>query len=181
MLQNVEKSIENTQYSYNVQEIFLDKIFEKYPFKLGTIFPQCRDDMGRNAYIHHTYSQIKEESDRYACGLIEKGVRQGSRVLILIPPSLEFTILFSALFKIGAIPVLIDPGMGILRMLKSIGHVKPDVFIGVSKAHLARIFSRKYFKTVKIPITFGKKWLWRGSRLKDLRSKKKNPNFILSS
>ena len=39
------------------------------------------------------------------------------KVLLMVRPSPEFIALTFALFKTGAVPVLIDPGMGVNRLL----------------------------------------------------------------
>ncbi len=165
-----EDVAEKSDTNYNMFAIYLSDAVEKYTHKLGTVFPYCQDEHGRTAYTHLTYEQMDKESNRYAHGLVERGVEPGSRVLLLVPPCLEFTVLFASLFKIGAIPVLIDPGMGIFPMLKSIQTVKPDAFIGIPLAHVARTFFRKYFNSVKLSVTIGRRWLWRGPKLEDLRS-----------
>ena len=166
-----DRDIDGEKDNYNILEFAgMDKILVNYGTKMGTIFPYCRDKLGRYAYTHFTYEQMNEESNRYAWGLVERGIKPGSKVLLLFPPSLEFTLIFATLFKIGAIPILIDPGMGIRPMLKSIQSVEPDAFIGIPKAQLARIFGRRYFKSVKLSITVGRRWFWRGPRLDQLRS-----------
>lgn len=170
-----EVNTDTDDMNFNMFAVYLSDAVEKYSHKLGTIFPYCQDEHGRTAYTHLTYEQMDEASNRYAHGLIERGIKAGSRVLLLLRPSLEFTVLFASLFKIGAIPVLIDPGMGIFPMLKSIRSVQPDAFIGIPLAHLARVFFPKYFKSVKLSVTVGRRWLWRGPKLEDLRSTNSTP------
>ncbi|MEK7486834.1 MAG: fatty acid CoA ligase family protein [Planctomycetota bacterium] len=74
----------------------------------------------------------------------------------MVPPSVEFVALTFALFRIGAIPILIDPGMGLKKMLHCIEEVEASVFIGISKAHLLRKLFPKPFRTVKTLIRVGK-------------------------
>ena len=40
------------------------------------------------------------------------------RTVLMVPPSLEFYALTFALFKLGAVVVLIDPGMGVAKLLE---------------------------------------------------------------
>ena len=47
---------------------------------------------------------------------------------------LEFFALTFALFKAGAIPVLVDPGMGVHNLKECLTEAKPAAFVGVTKA-----------------------------------------------
>ena len=64
---------------------------------------------------------------------------RGMRVVVMVPPSLEFYTLTFALFKLGAVVVLIDPGMGVRNLGKCLAEAQPEAFVGVAKAHLARV------------------------------------------
>ncbi|MHA1147128.1 MAG: fatty acid CoA ligase family protein [Promethearchaeota archaeon] len=166
--------IESEDISHNIIDIYIDEILKKFSHRLGTVFPETKDREGRYAYTHLTYKQMNEEVNQYAHGFIERGIKPGDRVLLLIRPSLEFTLVFGTLVKIGAIPILIDPGMGIRPMLKSIRLVEPDVFFGIPLAHLARIFAPKYWKSVRLSVTVnGKRWFWGGPKLEDMKSDNK--------
>ena len=66
------------------------------------------------------------------------GIRRGVRTVLMVAPSLDFFALTFALFKVGAVPVLIDPGMGVRNLGKCLAEAEPEAFIGIPKAHLAR-------------------------------------------
>jgi acyl-CoA synthetase (AMP-forming)/AMP-acid ligase II len=89
-------------------------------------------------YRHYTNQQLDRESDRVARGLHVLGIRRGTRTVLMVPPSLEFFALTFALFKLGAVLVLIDPGMGVRSLGRCLGEAQPEAFIGNRKAHLAR-------------------------------------------
>ncbi len=59
-----------------------------------------------------TFAMLDAESDRLARGLAAIGTGRGTRTVLMVPPSLDFFALTFALFKAGAVPVLIDPGHG---------------------------------------------------------------------
>src|SRR5262245_51488290 len=63
-----------------------------------------------------TYRELNAESDRLARGLDRAGVSRQTRTVLMVPPSLEFYALTFALFKLGAVVVLIDPGMGVRNL-----------------------------------------------------------------
>jgi fatty-acyl-CoA synthase len=54
---------------------------------------------------HLTYSELKEEVDRFARGLMSAGIGRGDPVIVWMPNSIEWNIVFPALAKIGAITV----------------------------------------------------------------------------
>ena len=56
----------------------------------------------------------------------------------MVQPSLEFFALTFALFKAGAVPVLIDPGMGVKNLGRCLAEAEPEAFIGIPKAQVAR-------------------------------------------
>jgi acyl-CoA synthetase (AMP-forming)/AMP-acid ligase II len=88
----------------------------------------------------------------------------------MVRPGFEFIGLTFALFKIGAVPVMIDPGMGVRRMLECIRSVDPQAFIGIPLAHVVRVIRRKPFRTVKRVVTVGRRWFWGGPTLDELHA-----------
>ena len=83
----------------------------------------------------------------------------------MVPPSLEFFSLTFALFKAGAVPVLVDPGMGIKNLGKCLAEAEPEAFIGVTKAHAARLLFGWGKRSVKQLVTVGRCLAWRGPNL----------------
>jgi acyl-CoA synthetase (AMP-forming)/AMP-acid ligase II len=72
------------------------------------------------------------------------------RTVVMVPPSLEFFALTFALFKVGAVPVLIDPGMGVKNLGRCIAEAAPAAFLGIRKALLGRRILRWGRKTIRI-------------------------------
>ncbi len=147
----------------------LEEMAGKYPQKRAVVFPFSRDKQGNVAYTHLTFSELSRRSSEYAGGFEEYGVGRGVKTLVMLRPSLDFFAVVFALFKVGAVPVLIDPGMGIDRLLHCIQSVRPEAMIGVELAHLMRILKRKFFTSVKYAVTEGRRWLWNGKTLAELR------------
>ena len=67
-----------------------------------------------------------------------------------------------------AVPVVVDPGMGIDRMLQCLKQSRPKAFIGIEKAHVLRTLKPGHFTTVKHWVTVGKRWFWGGYTLDQL-------------
>jgi len=136
------------------------------PLRRAVVFPEGRDRNGNVAWTHLTFQQLNRLTDAYAYGLTDAGVRRGDRVSLLVKPCLEFIPLVFAIFKIGAIPVLIDPGMGRKGFLRCIQHIKPRVLIGEPIAQVIRTVFRSAFASVEVSITNGPStWFWGGRTL----------------
>ena len=139
------------------------------PYKRAVVCPAGMDKDRRIAYAHLTFLQLDQESDCLAHGLAKAGIRRGTRTILMVKPSLEFFALTFALFKTGAIPVVVDPGMGIRRMLQCLKESRPKAFIGIPPAHVLRTLFPKFFNTVKTWVTVGRRWFWGGHTLQQIR------------
>ena len=139
------------------------------PGKKAAVCPAGRDANGRVTYSHLTFRQLDRESDAIARGLSAAGVVRGTRTVVMVPPGLEFFALVFALFKTGAVPVVVDPGMGIGRMVACFRESDPSAFIGIPKAHVLRVLYPRFFGSVRIWVTAGTRWFWGGHTLKGMR------------
>jgi olefin beta-lactone synthetase len=110
-------------------------------------------------YSTLTYRELDQQSTAIAHGLSAVGIGPGERTVLMVPVSTEFFVLTFALFKAGAIPVFVDPGMGIKNLGQCLAEAEPSAFIGVPKAHLARqLFGwakRSIRHTVSVGRTYG--------------------------
>jgi acyl-CoA synthetase (AMP-forming)/AMP-acid ligase II len=89
-------------------------------------------------YTSCSYQELDELSNSYARGLTAYGIGPGTRTALMLTPGLDFFAMFFALFKAGAVPVLIDPGIGMKPLKQCLAEAAPKAFIGVTKAHFAR-------------------------------------------
>lgn len=108
------------------------------PTQRAVVFPEFRDKAGRVAWTHLTFQELDEEADAIARGLIEMGVRPGSRMVIMVRPSIEFIALTFGVFRSGAVCSLIDPGMGKKSVLKCLDEIDPDGFLAITAVHWVR-------------------------------------------
>ncbi|MFC4063632.1 fatty acid CoA ligase family protein [Actinoplanes subglobosus] len=112
-----------------------------------------------------TFRELDERSDAYAAGLNALGVGKGTKTVLILRPGLDlFPVLFG-LVKAGAVPVVVDPGMGVRRMLHCYRSAGAEAFIGVGVAHVVRLFSRRTFAGVRVLVTAGRRWGWGGTTL----------------
>ncbi|MCE1227845.1 MAG: AMP-binding protein, partial [Geobacteraceae bacterium] len=104
---------------------------QQQPGTTAIIFPKGNQRL--------TFQELDQLSDRICHGLIHAGITRGTRTVLMVTPSPEFFALTFALFKVGAIPVLIDPGLGIKNLKSCLAEAKPSAFIGIPKAQVARL------------------------------------------
>ena len=142
----------------------------RYPDKRAVVWTAGRDGAGHARYAHVTFAELEQETDRYAHGLEQVGITRGTRTIFFVTPGLDFFALVFALFKVGAVPVMIDPGIGRQQMRASLAEVQGEAFIGVPRAHVFRMLYPGPFRSVRVAVTVGRRWFWGGLRLADIRS-----------
>lgn len=102
------------------------------------IYYPTRTMLGRWRYSSCSYYQLDELSNSFARGMAQHGIVPGTRTALMLKPGLEFFAVFFALFKAGAVPVLVDPGIGLPALKKCLDEAAPQAFIGTVKAQWAR-------------------------------------------
>jgi len=154
---------------------YLREMAALQPYKRAVVAPVGRDKDGRVTYTQLNFQQLDQESDRIARGLDEAGIKRGVRTILMVKPCLEFFVLTFAMFKVGAVPVVVDPGMGIKRMLSCFQECSPRAFIGIPLAHVVRTLYPKFFKSVHTWVTVGRRWFWGGLSFDQLRGESWEP------
>lgn len=110
-----------------------------HPSQVAIYFPRRRvKPEGESEHIRITFAELNADVDAIAHGLAAAGIIRGTRTALMVPPSLDFFAITFALFKIAAVPILIDPGMGVWNLGKCLAEAEPEAFIGIAKAHAAR-------------------------------------------
>lgn len=135
----------------------LPEMASRQPDTRAIIFPKGKKSL--------TFSELNRLSDRIARGLIANGIRSGVRTVLMVTPSPEFFALTFALFKVGAVPVLIDPGLGIKNLKQCFSEAEPHAFIGIPKAHLARKLFGWGKNSIRTCVTVGPRLFWEGTTL----------------
>ena len=124
---------------------------------------RCPDRAGR--YTRElTYAQLDARSDAIAAGLGAYGIGRGSRTVVMVRPTPEFFLLMFALFKAGAVPVLVDPGIDRRALKQCLDEAEPEAFIGIPLAQVARRVLGWARSATKI-VTVGTRWVWGGTTL----------------
>ena len=149
----------------------LTEMAARQPYTPAIMVPQGRDELGNVAYTHYTYRQLDQQSDFIARGLEQIGIGRGVKTALMVKPSLEFFALTFAIFKAGAVPILIDPGIGTKSLKTCLAEAEPAAFIGIPKAHLARVLLGWGRSTIETLVTVGgRRWLWGGHTLAGVRA-----------
>ncbi|GAK60360.1 AMP-dependent synthetase and ligase [Candidatus Vecturithrix granuli] len=159
---------------YNIAQA-LNEMAMRAPFRPAIIFPAGRDARARAKYTQLTFQQLNTLCDAYAHGLAGYDIQKGERVLMMVRPGVELIAATFALLKIGAVPVLIDPGMGRKAFLQCVADAQPTAMIGIPLAHILHTLFPKAFHTIKRTITVGKRLFWGGATLAELESQTRAP------
>jgi olefin beta-lactone synthetase len=122
-----------------------------------------------------SFSQLDAWCDRIAHGLARHGLRRGDRACVLVPPGPRWLALAQGLWRLGASPVFIDPGMGRASMARCIERARPRAFFGSPRAHLLRLLERRAFASVEIHATVGGPAPWGGPTLDGLCREDRGP------
>ncbi|MFD7626791.1 fatty acid CoA ligase family protein [Streptomyces sp. NPDC059851] len=117
-----------------------------------------------------TYGELQAAVEELAAGFTRAGITKGTKTVLMAPPGPELFALVFALFRIGAVPVVVDPGMGVRRMLHCYRTVGAEAFIGPPLAHLVRLLGRRTFAGIRVPVTLGRHRLGRARTLTAVRA-----------
>lgn len=95
--------------------------------------------------IHKSFLELDLAASAVADRLQARGVARGMRVLMLVKPGFDLICVVFALFKLGAIPIVVDPGMGLKKFLRCVRGASPQALVGIPMALiLARLFPRSF-------------------------------------
>lgn len=141
----------------------LPRMAATVPDQCAIAVPWRRDPSGRFPCVQRTFAQMEHDSNRLANGLESIGITRGMRTIVMLRPGVEFTTTTFALFKIGAVPVLIDPGMGVSRMVECLSEIEPEAFIGIPPAQVLRVLHRRRFPKLRATVTLGWRLGWGGA------------------
>ena len=129
----------------------LTAMAQQRPEAVAVAMPRGRDGAGKRIYQTITFRELDEDSRRIARGLQQWGVEPGTRLALLVPPSIEFISLVFALFKAGVVSILIDPGMGRKNLLKCLDAAEPAGFVGIPIVQAVRTLLWRRFARARKP------------------------------
>lgn len=106
-------------------------------------------------YLSLSYAQVEALASGLSHAFAARGITRGMRVLLMLRPGKDLILTVFALFKMGAVPVVIDPGMGLKSFRACVVRTQPQALVGIGLGHLlARVFPQD-FRSVGIRIQLG--------------------------
>ena len=119
----------------------------------------------RAAWDSLTFAELDARADACARGFSRAGLGRGDRVVLAVKPSMRFYEVVFGLWRAGAIPVFVDPGMGRQNALRCIETIAPRGMVAASAAHAVSKLVRKPFRSVEVRVTDGPRLFWGGTTL----------------
>jgi acyl-coenzyme A synthetase/AMP-(fatty) acid ligase/pimeloyl-ACP methyl ester carboxylesterase len=84
-----------------------------------------------------SFAELEQGVQRVAAGLQADGVRPGDRVALLIPPGIDLTVAVYACWRVGAVIVVADAGLGISGLAHALRSAGPQHVLGIDRALVA--------------------------------------------
>ncbi|MEZ4325611.1 MAG: fatty acid CoA ligase family protein [Polyangiales bacterium] len=125
------------------------------PDRPALISPVRREGPWPIPFTERTYADVDARSDALAHGFTDIGIGMGTKTILMLRTSDELFVVLLALYKVGAVPVVLDPGMGFARMLHCYRSVGAEAFIGIPLSHVIRRARPKFFASVRITVSDG--------------------------
>ena len=85
-----------------------------------------------------SFGELGRNVAAIAAGLRARGICNGMRAVLAIKPGIEFVELVYAMFHAGAVPVVLDPGMGRKNLLACIGEARAEALVAAAQAETVR-------------------------------------------
>ncbi len=147
---------------------------EKTPHSVAVNHPVKKD--GKFLYDSYTFSELEQRANNIAHFFKSYGITKNSKVLTFVKPTKDFSAIVFALFKLGATPIFIDPGMGKKNLLQAIEQISPEFMVAEPIVHLISFLYSKKFKSIKVSFNIGSLEF---GKIKSLKNIQENETSIL--
>ena len=114
--------------------------------------PRGRTRTGDIDYLTLTFAELDAEVTAWTGRLAAAGVCRGDRTLVMVRQGLPLIAAAFALFRLGAVPVIIDPGMGRKNFLSCVVRSRPRAVVGILIARLVSRLFRTAFSSVHVRV-----------------------------
>jgi len=114
--------------------------------------PRSRTLSGDIDYLTLSFAELDAEATAWCARLTAAGINRGDRTLVMVRQGLPLIACVFALFRIGAVPVVIDPGMGRKNFLACVARSRPRALVGIPLAQVMSHLFRSAFAFVKIRV-----------------------------
>ena len=134
---------------------FLPRAAQRHPDAIAARIPLGRRLDGSIHYQSLTFAELDADSDACVRIFQEAGIQRSMRVLVMVRPGRDLLLVCFALFKLGAIPVVIDPGMKMGNFLSCVRQSNPEAMVGIRLAHFLAHCRGSAFINVRIRVKTG--------------------------
>lgn len=134
---------------------YLSRTAARSPDRIATLEP-VGGRLGRRRWERTTYRELDARCSAIAGGLAAAGLTRGDRVAVFVRPGRDLVAITFALMRIGALPVLLDPGMGHNALIGSLAKLAPRGFIGVPLAHVVRRLHAARLASIEVDVCIGR-------------------------
>lgn len=134
---------------------FLPEVAERRPHDCAIASPLFDWRKRITGYDTVSFKELELKCGRLSRFFMQQGLRSGSRALVMVRPGVDLLLVTFTLFRLGIVPILIDPGMGLRSFLRCVGRSQPEVLIGIPLAHYVSRLFPKPFQTVCARIIVG--------------------------
>ena len=114
--------------------------------------PRGRTATGAIDYLTLSFAELDAEATSWGARFTAAGIQRGDRTLVMVRQGLPLIAAVFALFRLGAVPVVIDPGMGRKAFLACVARSKPRALVGIPLAQITSHVFRTAFASVQIRV-----------------------------
>lgn len=122
------------------------------PARAALKIPRGRTATGDIDYLALTFAELDAEVAAWSARLTAAGVQRGDRTLVMVRQGLPLIAAAFALFRLGAVPVIIDPGMGLKNFLACVARSQPRALVGIPLARVLSRVCRGAFRSVAVRV-----------------------------
>lgn len=126
------------------------------PDALALMAPIGRSRSGEIAYRSLSFAELAQRTAQLAHALEASRMGRGKRVLLMVRPGLDLILSCFSLFRVGAVPVVIDPGMGLRAFLACVRRTQPTGLMAIRSGYLVSRLFGGAFRTVANRILVGR-------------------------
>lgn len=134
----------------------LGQVAASLPHGVALKVPRGRTRTGEIDYLALSFRELDGEVAAWCDRLSTAGIRPGDRTLVMVPPGLPLIASVFALFNRGAVPVVIDPGMGLKAFLACVASSRPRALVGIPLARVVSRIFRRAFRSVEVRVGAGR-------------------------
>ncbi len=134
---------------------FLPDAAARHPDLTALIVPGREEGGFAPATLRLTFAGLEAQVSAASRLLAAEGLRAGDRVLLLVRPGHELILVVFAALRLGLVPVVADPGLGLASFLRCVERTKPDALLASPlPCALSRLFPRA-FASVRRRVSIG--------------------------